>query len=253
MLDEQATIAELRELASQTSHLESDRKGGELHTRWALRVLTLLEDVFGKQSRFFKTFAGLTFRTHKQIVASYDEIDYLLGSANREAYISQLETARGILVASADEVQRKGMINIRRADPESPAARVLDLVQNGTFRALVQTKPENEREVQDVFEGMLRATGLAYHREKERIPFSTRSYIPDFTFDAESLAVELKFAKHDGQDREFVAEINDDVCAYSTKWSTLIFVVYDIAGIRDVPRFSTDLERENVRVLVVKH
>jgi hypothetical protein len=54
--------------------------------------------------------------------------------------------------------------------------------------------------------------------------------------------------------REVVDEINADVAAYSKRYGTLLFIVYDLGNIRDEVEFKQDLEDPgNVSVIVVKH
>jgi hypothetical protein len=56
------------------------------------------------------------------------------------------------------------------------------------------------------------------------------------------------------KEKAIISEINDDIIAYKTKYSNLIFVVYDIGIIRDQDLFRSGLEAsENVVVKVVKH
>ncbi len=62
-----------------------------------------------------------------------------------------------------------------------------------------------------------------------------------------------------GQERsippeEIIAEINDDILAYRTKYGNLLFVVYDLGFIRDVDLFAAHFEEsQGVMVRVIKH
>jgi len=68
------------------------------------------------------------------------------------------------------------------------------------------------------------------------------------------LATEIKFCNRKEREKEVIAEINDDILAYATKYGNMIFVVYDAGFIRDVERFTTHFENnEGVVVRVVKH
>jgi len=82
---------------------------------------------------------------------------------------------------------------------------------------------------------------LNFKREQEHISYSSKTYIPDFTFDSINCAVEGKFCDSDRREKEMIAEINDDIQAYSTKYKNLIFVVYDTGFIRDEPKFKQTL------------
>jgi hypothetical protein len=59
--------------------------------------------------------------------------------------------------------------------------------------------------------------------------------------------------KSTGRIREVVDEINADVAAYSKRYRSLLFIVYDLGYIRDEIEFRHDLEvAGNVAVVVVK-
>lgn len=64
-----------------------------------------------------------------------------------------------------------------------------------------------------------------------------------------SSAIELEGRK------KIIAEINDDIVAYKTAYSNLIFVVYDSGGvIRNSDEFKGSIEKqESVVVKVIKH
>lgn len=66
--------------------------------------------------------------------------------------------------------------------------------------------------------------------------------------------MELKLCNRPDRERELIAEINDDILAYKTKYRNLIFAVYDLGLIRDIDRFSEAFESsEGVIVKVFKH
>ena len=93
-----------------------------------------------------------------------------------------------------------------------------------------------------------------YTRDKENFVYSSKTYKPDFIFSKIDTVVEVKLCKTDDKEKAIIAEINDDVLAYKTKFSNLIFVVYDLGIIRDQDQFKTDLQSSgNVIVKIVKH
>ena len=78
--------------------------------------------------------------------------------------------------------------------------------------------------------------------------------LSDFSLSKISLAIEVKLCSRSGREKEVIAEINDDILAYQTKYQNLLFVVYDLGFIRDKDRFSRSFEEyENVTIRVVKH
>ncbi len=100
---------------------------------------------------------------------------------------------------------------------------------------------------------IFRARGFDFRREQETVPFSTKRYIPDFTFDRIGLAVEVKLCKDKDRERPMIDEINADIIGYGGKYDRCIFVIYDLGFIRDIARFSEDIEKNpGAHVLIVK-
>jgi REase_DpnII-MboI len=130
--------------------------------------------------------------------------------------------------------------------------RIIDLIR-ANLRPAIYDDPKHEREVQNALETIFRARALDFRREQETVPYSTKRYIPDFTFDRIGLAVEVKLCKDKDREKDMIGEINDDIIGYCGKYDRCVFVVYDLGFIRDVARFSEDIEKNpNVHVLIVK-
>ncbi len=82
----------------------------------------------------------------------------------------------------------------------------------------------------------------------------TKTYIPDFMVQKADLAIDIKLATATGHEKLMIAEINDDILAYRTKYGNLFFIVYDCGIIRDIDRFIRSFEANGtVYVRVVKH
>ncbi len=122
-----------------------------------------------------------------------------------------------------------------------------------TLRKFFRTKPTSEKEVQNKLEDLFNAQELIFRREQEHISYSSKTYIPDFTFDDINCAVEGKFCDTEKREKEMIAEINDDIQAYSTKYNNLIFVIYDMGFIRDEERFKQNIESKSVVIEIIKH
>ncbi len=85
------------------------------------------------------------------------------------------------------------------------------------------------------------------------MPYSTKRYIPDFTFNRIGLAVEVKLCKAKDREKEMIAEINDDIIGYGGRYDRCLFVIHDLGFIRDIVQFSADIEENpNIHVLIVK-
>ena len=95
---------------------------------------------------------------------------------------------------------------------------------------------------------------ITYSREAHRTEYSSKTYVPDFTCERQSLAIEIKLCASKDREKKIIAEINDDIRGYSTEYKNKLFVVYDIGNISDVDRFKKGLEDdEGVIITVVKH
>jgi len=123
------------------------------------------------------------------------------------------------------------------------------------LRSLIRKQPINEREVQDHLEDLFRIKGYDFEREKVSIPYSTKSYIPDFTSESLSMAIDAKLCDSPDDEKSTIDEINADIPAYKQKYHYLLFIVYDIAVIRRLQDYALGIERNNpnVKVLIIKH
>jgi len=66
--------------------------------------------------------------------------------------------------------------------------------------------------------------------------------------------MDIKLCVRVRREKEIIAEINDDILAYQTKYGNLFFIVYDVGFIRDIDRFIDAFEKnQNVIVKVIKH
>jgi len=123
------------------------------------------------------------------------------------------------------------------------------------LRAIIRKKPENEREVHDAIENLLIAKDYEFNREKVSIPYSAKYYVPDFTFDTLNTALDAKLCNSQNDEKKIIDEINADIPAYKSKYTYVVFVVYDTGFIRDTLVFVKGIEKSNpnVYVTVIKH
>jgi hypothetical protein len=142
----------------------------------------------------------------------------------------------------------KGKLGYKEKEHEQ----IIDLI-NANLRKSIYEDPKHEREVQNALEIIFNARTLEFHREKDTVPYSTKRYIPDFTFNQISLAVEVKLCRDEDRERKMIDEINADILGYGGRYERIVFVVYDLGFIRDTDAFRSDIEKnQNVNVLVVK-
>ncbi len=131
--------------------------------------------------------------------------------------------------------------------------RLINLLK-AKLRVTFKEKPNKEKEVQDNVDIILNVGNYKYSREKVTIPYSSKSFIPDFTFNNLNIALEIKLCNRDGKEKEIIDEINADIQAYKTKYKNQIFLVYDNGYIRDVQRFRQDISNDlDIYVDVIKH
>jgi hypothetical protein len=129
---------------------------------------------------------------------------------------------------------------------------IIDLI-NVNLRPAIYEDPRHEREVQNALETIFRARALDFRREQDSVPYSTKRYIPDFTFNRIGLAVEVKLCKDNDREKDMIEEINSDIIGYGGRCDRCLFVIYDLGFIRDTAAFSRDIEANpNVHVLIVK-
>lgn len=123
------------------------------------------------------------------------------------------------------------------------------------LRATIRQIPKNEKEIQDAIENLLIISEYDYKREQITIPYSTKYFTPDFTFDTLSTAMDVKFCNSQSDEKKIIDEINSDIPAYKSKYNYAVFVVYDMGYIRDTLAFAKGFEMNNpnVYVAVVKH
>ena len=116
--------AELRRLAERTRELVRVRRHSAEHVRWVAQVRAVLSETVGEQSPYYASFTALPWsRTGSFIVGGVRDPEgsmdpqAAVDRVHQRAYIQQLDSARGLLEAAADEIARKGL----------PVARVTNL------------------------------------------------------------------------------------------------------------------------------
>jgi len=145
-----------------------------------------------------------------------------------------------------------GYLQSKLGRKEQEHEQIIDLIR-ANLRPAIYDDPKHEREVQNALETIFRARALDFRREQETVPYSSKRYIPDFTFDRIGLAVEVKLCKDEEREKKMIGEINDDIIGYGGRYDRCVFVVYDLGFIRDVARFSGDIEKNpGISVLIVK-
>lgn len=250
-------LKELQDLITVADGVAPYGKGSAEHTRWCMRTLRFLKDVFGLKSTYYRTFAALPWQaTGSFIIQSWD-IQGALEERNYQAFLQQLDTAKGLLQAAWDELNSSNIEDIyhgKDTPPESSTLlKVINLVER-KLRKILRNVPSKETEVQNALENLFIGAEISYSRESDIIEYSSKTYRPDFTIRQLDVAIDVKLCARDNREKEIIAEVNDDILAYQTKFGNLFFVIYDVGQIRDNERFTQSFEaHDNVIVRIVKH
>jgi hypothetical protein len=230
------------------------------HVRWILDTRSILAEVFGQASTIYLSFYGLVWQFQGTLLATALTWEYEKAEKDQQVYRSSLGIAEGILDAAIDQINRKGAENVYEGKDtpkeSSEIIKIISLIDN-KLRKAVRKEPKDETEIKDALENLFIGADMdrEFTREKENVVYSSKTYIPDFTFKRISTTVEAKLCDSPAREKAIIAEINDDILAYKTKYANLIFVVYDLGSIRDQQSFSGSMEQahEHVIVRVVKH
>ena len=257
--DKQA-ISSIEAQINKITNLAEQFKGSSDHTTWLIDTQHILLDIFGKRSIIYQTFLSISWNPSAEsaIVDIYTYEDKL-NAMKKNAYILGLERAKGILESGINQINRKGIKNVFQITSDTELSnnivKILSIIDN-KLRKTVRSEPNNETEIQDKIEDLFFGANLdqEFSREKEAIEYSSKNYIPDFTFKKMNTALEVKLCSKKDREKTIISEINDDTVAYKTKYTNLIFVIYDVGIIRDQDKFRDSLEsNENVIVRIIKH
>jgi hypothetical protein len=255
--NEESALKELDILTDQIDGLKKLRRRSAEHVEWFIRATSFLSDTFGQNSGLYHTLTSLTWQRESGFLVNLIDAKAQIEHEHQQAYLEQLEVTRGLFRAARLEIDRKGLAGVyegKNTPPETSAiVRVLGLIDN-KLRKIIRQEPTNERSLQDAVENLFIAADVEFAREIDRIEYSSKSYVPDFTLKKLDLAIEIKLCNNAKREKEMIAEINDDILAYKQAYGNLIFVVYDLGQIRDVEKFKTHFEQqEQVIARVIKH
>jgi len=247
----------LEELATEADRLRGSTAFSTEHTMWLMKSLEILEEVFGRASRYYLSFAALEWHETGSFITGGWDPQADIDAKHHTAFRRDLGTAKGFLLGAASSLAERELSDVYDAKDTGPEAslilKVLNLAEH-QLRKVIREKPDNERQVQDAFENLLIGATIPYGREVDRIEYSSKTYTPDFSLQKINLAVEVKLCSRSEREKELPEEINDDILAYQTKYQNLLFVVYDLGYIRDQDRFCSSFEaHDNVTIRVIKH
>jgi len=146
--------------------------------------------------------------------------------------------------------------NTLKAEAEISVANLISKLEKSLRKVVGNDKPKKEFDVHDAIEKLLVGTNYedTYTRDVEAIPFSVRSYKPDFVFEEIKLALEVKFCDSKDDVNKIIKEMNDDINPYKKRYLNIIFVIYDLGYIPNIDEFVNDFHKiEKIRVIIIKH
>lgn len=238
------------------SVIQSGRKS-QVHVRWIANTMRIIDDIFGEKSRYSVTMKSFTWSFHGSFIyQGWGDPNEVYNEKHEIAFEEQMQQAGGLLLSAIDHLECSEMGDVFEGDKHQEAGELFKIIGFSTtkLRKLIREIPSKEKDVQDKYEDLLTAQDIEYSREFPRIEYSSKQYVPDFSFENISLAVEIKLCKNAGDEKAFIGQINDDILAYKTKFNNLLFIVYDLAQIRDTDVFKSSFEsHSNVMVQVIKH
>jgi DNA-binding protein YbaB len=225
------------------------------HMRWLANTLRILEEVFGKKSRYYRTLSSFSWKHDGSMILHGWDFDDMISEKHTQGFYQQLNQAQGLLLSAKDHLNESEIQEVYEDDKEITSANELVTIINlgeKKLRKLIRETPLKEKEVQDKFEDLLIASDIEYAKEFPHIQYSSKQYIPDFSFEKLNLAVEIKLCKTD--EKSLIAQLNDDILAYRTKFKIILFIIYDLGNIRDIDTFKHSFDNyDDVIIQVVKH
>lgn len=248
-------LSAIDELISSIKNVQNAGRQSSEHTRWLANSLRILGEIFGEDSRYYLTMANFSWHeTGSMLIEEYWDVQGAISSRHQKAFNAQLREAEGLLLSAKDHLKQSDISDVyegkNTASEASDLITIFNLGEN-KLRKIIRSTPEREKEVQDRFEDLLVANSIDFSREFPHIEYSSKQYIPDFSFERISLAVEIKLCK--GDEKGLIAQLNDDILAYKTKFRNILFVIYDLGQIRDVETFKKSFESQsNVYVQIIK-
>jgi len=145
--------------------------------------------------------------------------------------------------------------DLLNAQPQISIADLINKLEK-SLRKVVGDKPTDELEIHCAIKRLLAGTNYEneFSKDIEAIPFSGRSYKPDFVFPKLELALEVKFCNSKKDVKTIIKQMSDDINPYQKRYTNVLFVVYDLGFIQNVDEYVIDFNKiKNVRVIIIKN
>lgn len=248
-------IKAIQDAIDQIPNVQSAGRKSKQHTRWFVNTLRLLEEIFGAKSMYYLNLSSFPWHSAGNMIIQGWDLEEQIEYRHHLAFLDQMKQANGLLLAAIDHLADSEMDEVYKGkdtpDETSEFFKIINLINN-TLRKIIREIPEKEQDIQNRFEDLLVANNIDYSREHPHIEYSSKCYVPDFSFKKIDLAVEIKLCKTD--EKRLIAQINDDILAYKTVFRNILFIIYDLGKIRDTDVFKSSFEKcPEVIIKIIKH
>src|SRR5208283_2403258 len=162
----ESSISELTLLINEVDSLTGVRRHSAPHTRWLARTLKFLEQVFGAASTYYLSLVSIPWSRTGTFIVPGSDLGRGFERAHQEAYINQLDSAKGLLQAALDELQVSELTEVyvgKDTGPESSAIfRLINLLvipsrKSAPFSSIRRAPPPESL-------SLCRSPGLAQNR-----------------------------------------------------------------------------------------
>lgn len=258
----EGALAELGSLLEEIPELASGQRFSAEHTRWKTATLTLLEDVFGPSSRYYREFLALSWQKLGRAYFTGIEtlnIEAAIENAHYREFLKQLEFSKGLLLAAYDELEHSGLDDVYRVPVSNLIPkRVLQQLCDHFHEVALQLRQRyedrqtlvicDEHDVRDLFHAL-----LCLHFEDIRVEEKLLNQEDTVTrtlcrLVKENIVIEIMKTDDRLNDEEIMSRFEQtaDYLKKQANNDTLFCFVYDPEG-RIVDRFKMKNDLKNSR------
>ena len=134
--------------------------------------------------------------------------------------------------------------NHLRSSWERYSERICDVLSKGLPVVCQTYKPENERHLQEICDGLLTAEDPKLVREFPFMRWSSSLTKPDWSSENHNLLIEAKYLKAETRPGRITDEVASDITKYGDNGRSVLFIVYDpFRRILDEETFSEPVRR----------
>jgi len=98
-------------------------KGGrnsEIHFRWLANTLRILEEIFGRRSRYYATLSKFNWCESGNMLINSEDYEGEIAYKHDQAFYMQMEKAKGLLLAATDHLRESRIEDVYEGDNTAP-------------------------------------------------------------------------------------------------------------------------------------